>query len=304
MNKITATSLGLVALFALNGCNSTQLQTKTITGKAIDPYLAGATVCLGDDEQHCLSDEANVTTDAKGHYALVVSDRHFGESHTIVVTGGRDIATDTNFTGTVTAYHYDGNASINVSPLTTFAYAQIKEANATTPRARHAIEANLTTLFGCDVHADVVAEADRNHTTGLKMALKLARGAELLDANGTFEFYRLAARTHHAGKKRDMDALLRATAEEAEKETNGTGLVHAIDDVIDAINDANGSVHTIARDAHDAAKNAAGRVDGFSHKRVCKLTNTCGADQNHTSEGASGSDHNQTESHTSRRTSN
>ncbi len=298
MNKITATSLGLAALFALNGCNSADMQTKTISGKAIDPYLAGATVCLGDDNQHCLSDEASVTTDNQGNYTLTVSGTHFAESHTIIVGGGHDIETDANFTGSVVAYHYDGNTTVNVSPLTTFAYAQIKEANATTHQARHAIEANLTTLFHCDVHADVVVEADHNHTAGLKAALKLARGAELFDANGTFGFYIFAARKHHAGEHLDVDALLRAAAEQAENDANGTGLVDAIEDVIDAVNDANGSVHTIAREAHDAAQNAAHDVHNFVHERVCELTDTCGADHNQTRQQTRDSnDQNRTRSH-------
>lgn len=298
MNKITATSLGLAALFALSGCDSTDLQTRTITGKAIDPYLAGATVCLGDDDQQCLSDETSVTTDENGSYTLTVSGTHFDESHTIIVTGGHDIETDTNFTGSVVALHYDGNTTVNVSPLTTFAYARIKEANATTHQARHAIEANLTTLFQCDVHTDVVAEADHNHTAGLKAALKLARGAELLDANGTLAFYIYAARKHHAGGHLDIDALLRAAAEQAENDADGTGLVEAIDDIIDAINDANGSVHTIAREAHDVTHNAAGHVHNFVHERICEQTGTCENDHNQTRrQTRDTNDQNRTRSH-------
>jgi len=282
MNKLTATSLALAALFALNGCNSADMQTKTITGKAIDPYLAGATVCLGDDDRHCLSDEVSVTTDNQGNYTLPISGTHFNESHTIIVTGGHDIETDTNFTGKIVALHYDNNVTVNVSPLTTFAYAQIKEANATTHHARDAIEANLTQLFDCDVHADIVAKANHHHAAGLKAALKLARGAELLDANGTLALYIYAARIHHADRHFDIDALLRTAAEQAENDANGTGLVDAIEDVIDVINNGNGSVHAIAEEAHDAAHTAAKHVHNIVHDRVCKMTNACGEDHNQT----------------------
>ena len=302
MNKLTATSLGLAALFALSGCDSTDLHTKTISGKAIDPYLAGATVCLGEDEQHCLSDEASVTTDDQGNYTLTVSGTHFDESHTIIVTGGHDVETNVNFTGSVVAHHYDGNATVNVSPLTTFAYARIREANATTRQARQDVEANLTTLFGCDVHADVVVEADHNHSAGLKASLKLARAAELFDANGTFGFYVYAAREHHAGEH--LDAVLHAAAEQAENDANGTGLVEAINDLVTAVNDANGSVHSIAQEAHNAAHDAAHDVHDFIHEHVCGFTATCGTDHNHTSGQGSGSDHNQTQPYYPRHTSN
>jgi len=298
MNKITAASFGLAALFALSGCDTTTLQTKTINGKAIDPYLAGATVCLGEDEQHCLSDEASVTTDANGNYTLTVSGTHFAEGHTIIVTGGRDIETDANFTGSVVAYHYDGNATVNVSPLTTLAYAKFKEANATTHQARQAIEANLTTLFHCDVHADVVVEAkDHNHTAGLKASLKLARSAELLDANRTFDFYIYAARKHREHHE-DLDALLRAAAAQAQADANGTGLHDAVDDLIDTLNDTHGTVHTIAQQAHDTAHDAARHVHGVIHEHVCGFTGTCGADHNNSTSGhASGSGDNNTSVH-------
>ena len=292
MNKITAASFGLAVLFALSGCDS---NNQTISGKAIDPYLAGATVCLGDDEQQCLSDENSVTTDANGNYTLVVSDTHFAEAHTVIVTGGRDTETDTNFTGSVVAYHYDGNATVNVSPLTTFAYARFKEANATTRQARHAIEANLTTLFDSDVQTDVVAEAEEdNKTNGLKAALKLARSAELLDANGTFGFYVYAARQHQENQE-ELDALLLAAAIQAQKDANGTGLYDAINDLIDAINDTNGTVHAIAQQAHDAADNAASQIRGIVHEQVCSFTDTCGTNDNGTSGQRGGSDHDQTQ---------
>ena len=297
MNKITAASFGLAALFALSGCDTANLQTKTISGKAIDPYLAGATVCLGEDEQHCLSDEANVTTDANGTYTLTVSGTHFSEGHTIIVTGGRDIETDANFTGSVVAYHYDGNATVNVSPLTTFAYARFKEANATTHQARQAIEANLTTLFDSDVHADVVVEAkDHNHTAGLKASLKLARSAELFDANGTFGFYVYAARQNQEDRE-DLDALLRAAAAQAQADANATGLHDAVDDLIDTLNDTHGTVHAIAQQAHDTAHDAARHVHNIVHEHVCGFTGTCGTDQNSTSGRGSVSDDNNASGH-------
>ena len=252
MNKLTATSLGFAALFALNGCGSDSMDTRTISGKAIDPYLAGATVCLGDDDRHCLGDEASVTTDDQGNYTLTVSGTHFQERHTIVVTGGHDVATKANFTGSIVAYHYDGNATVNVSPLTTLAYAEFQEANATTDATRRAIEANLTKFFNCDVHADVVAEANTSHNYhGIRAAVKLANCAALYDNNDTFGFYVHVAHAHHHGDA-DVNVAIQDGAAKAEASGHAkNGFRAAVNDVVDTVDAADNTVHDIANDAHD-----------------------------------------------------
>ena len=277
MKTLTLTALSMAGIFALSGCSATG--ETSISGRAIDPYLAGATVCLADDDRVCLSDEASVTTDEQGNYTLTVSGKHFGESHQVVVTGGRDVETNATFTGTVVALHEaNATASLNITPLTTWLVAEYREANASTHATRRQLEESLSGRYGLDFHADVVAAAEEGNTTGLRVSVELARSAELYDANGTFGFYVYVAREHNATS---TDARLKNAATHAEEETGGTGLRRGVDAVIDAANDAHSTAHDIAKDAHDTAHGIAEDVHGFFHDSVCSVTQTCN-DHNHT----------------------
>ena len=283
MKTSTLAALSLTGILALSGCDTTGAEN-TISGRAIDPYLAGATVCLADSDRVCLTDEASVTTDDNGNYTLTVSGEHFGESHAVVVTGGKDVETNAEFTGSVIALH-EANAlePLNVTPLSTWLVAEYREAKAQTPEDRQKVEEDLTKEYGLDFRADVVAAANEGNTTGLKVAVELARSAELYDANHTFGFYVYVARQENAAT---TDERIQNAATEAEEESGGTGLRSGVDAVIAAANAAHETAHDIAQDAHDTAHNIAEQVHGFVHDSVCEHTGTCQVDGNASSHTA------------------
>jgi hypothetical protein len=275
MKKTTWTlaAIGAAGLLTFSGCDSTA--GAVIKGKAIDPYLAGATVCLADSDRVCFADEATVTTDENGSYTLRISGAHLGEEHTIVVRGGTDTETNSSFKGTIAAWCEANASRVNVSPLTTWLLAEYREHNVTDPDARHRHSEKLRKHFGIDFDADIVAQAHEGNTTGLKVALALARSAELYDVNDTFGFYVHVAHHHDAHTPQDC---IREAASEAESELGGTGLRDGVDSIIDAIEAAHDDVHSIAREAHKTAHEAAEEVHGFVHNQICKHTRTCRED--------------------------
>ena len=251
MTKTTYAALSLAAAAILSGCGATDTESKTISGRAIDPYLVGATVCLADDNQTCLSDEAAVTTDNQGRYTLTVSGQHFAQSHRIVVTGGTDSEANATFRGTLVALHEaNATASLHVSPLSTWLVAAYEEANATTSEARAQIKRNLKASCGIDFDVDIVAAAKEGNTTGLKAAVKLARSAELYDINDTFGFYRALAKEDSAS----VDARIRGVSvhAHAQGDCSNNSLEDGVNRIIDEVNGAEDNLSAIAHTGYDA----------------------------------------------------
>ncbi|AJY30316.1 putative lipoprotein [Burkholderia thailandensis 34] len=139
---------------------STTTSVAQLSGKAIDGYLSGATVCFDNGHGACDTSLPSTTTDANGNYALKVSGDVTGRQLDVLVTSN---TTDggSKFTSTFTMSAVVSGSSQNVTPLTTMVVAQMKagksQADATT-----AVQ-NLVGS-GVDPNADYVANGDTSTT--------------------------------------------------------------------------------------------------------------------------------------------
>jgi hypothetical protein len=101
-----------------------------MTGKAIDGYLSGATVCLDNGQGACDTSQPTTTTDANGNYSLTVSGNTAGKTLDVVVTSGTTDVSNNSApflnTFTLSAVLQGGNTQ-NVTPLTSLVAAQTKK---------------------------------------------------------------------------------------------------------------------------------------------------------------------------------
>ncbi|WP_185646317.1 hypothetical protein [Burkholderia stagnalis] len=164
--KLASVAAVVAALTACGGGggsgNSTTASTNTqLTGKAIDGYLAGATVCFDNGHGACDPSLPSTTTDANGNYTLNASSSVVGKQLDVLVTSD---TTDggSKFTSTFTMSAIITGSSQNVTPLTTMVVAQI---NAGKSRA-DAITA-VQNLIGnnVDPNADYVGNGDTSTAT-------------------------------------------------------------------------------------------------------------------------------------------
>lgn len=132
-----------------------------MSGKAIDGYLSGATVCFDNGQGACDTSQPSTTTDANGNYTLKVSGDVTGKQLDVLVTAN---TTDggNKFTSTFTMSAVVSGSSQNVTPLTTMVVSQMKagksQADATTA---------VQNLLGSNVdpNADYVSNGDTGTAT-------------------------------------------------------------------------------------------------------------------------------------------
>lgn len=164
--KLASVAAVVAALTACGGGggsgSSTTASTNTqLTGKAIDGYLAGATVCFDNGHGACDPSLPSTTTDVNGNYTLNVSSSVTGKQLDVLVTSD---TTDSGskFTSTFTMSAIIAGSSQNVTPLTTMVVAQI---NAGKSQA-DAITA-VQNLIGnnVDPNADYVGNGDTSTAT-------------------------------------------------------------------------------------------------------------------------------------------
>ncbi|WP_322066136.1 hypothetical protein [Burkholderia ubonensis] len=164
--KLASVAAVVAALTACGGGGgsgiSTTASTNTqLTGKAIDGYLAGATVCFDNGHGACDPSLPSTTTDANGNYTLNVSSSVTGKQLDVLVTSD---TTDSGskFTSTFTMSAIIAGSSQNVTPLTTMVVAQINagksQADAITA-VQNLIENNV------DPNADYVGNGDTSTAT-------------------------------------------------------------------------------------------------------------------------------------------
>lgn len=170
--------IGLIAAASSSGGGDTPASPlATFDGKAIDGYLAGATVFVDVDGDGQLdADEPRATTDADGDFTLP---RVAGE---IVAFGGTDIATGLAFTGVLKA---PSGATV-VTPLTTLMAERMAEGE-DAEAARAAVlsalglgdlNVDLTTLDPVAAAAAGDADALALHKAGVAVAALVAQVTE------------------------------------------------------------------------------------------------------------------------------
>ncbi|MEW4336434.1 hypothetical protein [Chromobacterium vaccinii] len=144
-----------------NASSTTPTPTQQVSGKAIDGYLVGATVCLDlNDNGVCDPGEPSTTTQADGSYSLPVSGTVTGKKLLVVVTPStKDLSRPgytfpTSFTlSTILS----DTANQHVTPLTSLVAAQMEAG-----LSRAAAQQNVATLVGGSVNlnADYIAGQD------------------------------------------------------------------------------------------------------------------------------------------------
>ncbi|UQY83016.1 hypothetical protein [Ralstonia pseudosolanacearum] len=168
ISKIALSAAMSAALAACGGGGDGNPTTSTsptttprqLTGKAIDGYLAGATVCLDlNGNNSCDPGEPSTVTDGYGNFSLV-ADNAVGKKLLVVVDGNTRDQSRPGYrfpANLVLSGLVDGATGQNVTPLTSMVVAQM-EAGA----SRAAAERSVAALVGAvDPKADYVAAGDQ-----------------------------------------------------------------------------------------------------------------------------------------------
>ena len=138
-------------------------QAANLTGKAIDGYLAGATVCLDLNANNaCDGNEPSAVTDDNGNYGLVVNDNVVGKKLLVMVTSATKDKSRPGYSfpaSLVLSGVVDGAVGQNVTPLTSLVVAQME-----TGVSKAEAKRNVAALVGSgiDPKHDYVAAGDQN----------------------------------------------------------------------------------------------------------------------------------------------
>ena len=187
--------------------------TITINGKAIDPELVGATVCLDlNANGQCEEDEPSVVTGTSGEYSLNVTGEQIAGGAPLVATGGIDRESGKAFYGTLMAWVDTANATHNITPLTTLVYQEIvMSAGASAAEAQELLQKTQTilNLSVSEMLSDTIAMANAGNENPLKTALALQKSAEAIYPASTLTFYQgLAATIASAASTDTLESLI------------------------------------------------------------------------------------------------
>ncbi|TSP14659.1 MULTISPECIES: hypothetical protein [Cupriavidus] len=177
MNKLKPTILAAVCASMLGACGGgdgsgapadsapptspTSPATPTLTGKAIDGYLVGATVCLDqNDNGACDASEPTTVTDASGNYGLVVADSAVGKKILVVVDANTHDLSRPGYvfpSSFVLSAVVDGTPIQHITPITTMSQALIESG-----KSREAAQKAIVSLVGgvVNVKDDYIATGD------------------------------------------------------------------------------------------------------------------------------------------------
>ena len=274
MKKITilSTSAALMTALIMTGCgggsNSNSSEHITIAGKAIDPYLREAKVCLDlNDNGECEINEPSSQTNAYGEYALDIAKEYHESQHALIVSGGTDIGTNTAFTGTLTALKIAGQTVQNITPLTTMVEARhhhCKTHHDSCHESVDEITSNVANYLGLteeQINSDIVTLANSGQDKPLKTALALETSAESHAQEDPYSFYTKMGQNGFSivsDWKNDVKVLIPNKAE----------LVTTIMN-IDA-----GTLEEIAINTEDTSHQIAQYVHGIVHQMETEAANT------------------------------
>jgi len=276
MKTITtlSTSLALGLVLTLTGCgggsDTTSPNTVTIKGKAIDPYLHGAKVCLDTNTNKvCDVNEPYTTTNKMGDYALKITKEHHDAHHTLLVSGGTDIATNEAFTGILTAVKEAHKTVHNITPLTTAVEARYQYCQDHHTKCHETvaeIESGLATYVGLtksEVNADIVVLANNHKENALKVALAIHNIAIIQHPKKPYASYQKAAQDGYiAGHtwKDDVQASIPASYALVTK------IMNIDENILDAAENAYQMLHPTVTTRRTKAEQIAQYVHGLVHK--------------------------------------
>jgi hypothetical protein len=145
------------------------VQQAQLTGKAIDGYLAGATVCFDNGQGVCDTTLPTTTTDAQGTYTLPSNPSYLGRTLLVTVTPSTKDLSRPNYTFPASfamSQIVTQTGVQNISPLSSLVSAQM-QTGLSQAQATAAVSAMLG---GVDPNADYIAAGDSN-TTSTAMAI-------------------------------------------------------------------------------------------------------------------------------------
>ena len=96
--------------------------TNAVEGRVVDAPLSNATVCLDTNEDsECGTDEANVSSDSQGYYALAETEAQSGFELRVLSIGGTDILTNKELPSLalIAEVPADASQAVAVTPLST-----------------------------------------------------------------------------------------------------------------------------------------------------------------------------------------
>lgn len=177
--------------------------TTQLTGKAIDGYLSGATVCFDNGQGACDTSQPSTTTDASGNYTLKVSGTATGKQLDVIVSpattdGGKA------FTSTFTLSAIVSGSAQNVTPLTTMVVSQMKTGQSL-QQATQAVQS----LVGSNVdpNSDYVGNGDTGTAT---IAADMVSHMTVLAGQGPISWTQVQATMNAYAARGSVDAVRQA----------------------------------------------------------------------------------------------
>lgn len=174
--------------------------TTQLSGKAIDGYLSGATVCFDNGQGACDTSQPSVTTDANGNYTLKISGDATGKQIDVLVNpdttdGGN------RFTNTFTLSAVVSGSTQNITPLTTMVVSQMKAG-----KSQADATAAVQNLAGSSVdpNADYVAASDTSTTA---IAASMISHMEALGGQGPISWSQVQATMNAYATKGSVDGV-------------------------------------------------------------------------------------------------
>ncbi|QND87095.1 Uncharacterized protein ChrSV_4877 [Chromobacterium vaccinii] len=182
--------------------------TQQVSGKAIDGYLVGATVCLDlNDNGVCDPGEPSTTTQADGSYSLPVNGTVTGKKLLVVVTPATKDLSRPGYTFPASfslSTILSDTANQHVTPLTSMVAAQMEAG-----LSRSAAEQNVTTLLGgsVDLNGDYIAGQDQATSA---LASKVVDKITTFASNGQADADKVRAVLNAIASKGSVDQVSQA----------------------------------------------------------------------------------------------
>jgi hypothetical protein len=191
----TLAGLAVLALaLGINGCGEVGGDV-TLSGKAIDPYITGATVYLDVNGNYQYDNgEPTTTTDENGSYTLTITHSNYAAHYALVVEGGYEngVAFHGVLTTVPDANMTDEANQTHITPFTSLVEARYHaETNVTEPHPKLVeIRKNVADYLGLDAHERVLEDFVHSHAEdAAALAHELVARAIGYDANKTHQLY-------------------------------------------------------------------------------------------------------------------
>jgi len=210
---VVAASVALAMAGCGGGGGDSSEPTTSVSGKLVDGYLAGATVCVDVNANgKCDAGEASATTNASGAFTISGVKTSVATSAALVAEVP-STATDADTSAAVgSGFVLSTPAGKTViSPLTTLVQQRIqKTSGLTVSAAVTEVQTAVPSLATTDLFADYVAKADNNAHEAAKVV------ANSLKANYD------NAKAYATGKDKDLAIVLGEVAKNALQSQGGT----------------------------------------------------------------------------------